>query len=466
MASKRFLLEDNLSCSVCCDVFKDPVLLGCSHSFCKSCLLVFWQQKGSQECPVCRGKSSTENPPCNRVLKDLCEAFLQERARSDVLCSLHSEKLKLFCQEDKQPICLVCQTSKKHKGHDCCPIEEAAVDHREELKTALSPLEKKLEVFNKVKVICDQTSGHIKNQAQQTEMQIKKEFEKLHQFLHDEEKVRIAALREEEELKSQLMREKIEEMSRYFQSLSETIRAIEEELKTDDISFLQSFMDSMNIAKVTLPDPEMVSGALIDVAKHLTNLPFRVWKKMKEMVQYTPVTLDPNTAHQGLILSEDLTSVAYSDKTQQLPDNPERVQTYPVVLGSEGFDSGTHSWDVEVGESTQWILGVAKESVQRKEDLGFWEGSWNVWYCENIYNMRTPLESWTAFTVKQRPQKIRVQLDWDGGKLSFTDPDTDTHLHTFTDTFTERVFPHIYNYDKDHSLKVLPVNVSVNTGSV
>ena len=129
MASKLSPSEDNISCPVCCDVFKDPVLLGCSHSFCKNCLQVLWKQ-GSQECPVCRGKSSTENPPCNRALKDLCEAFLQERARSDVLCSLHSEKLKLFCQEDKQPICLVCQTSKKHKGHDCCPIEEAAVDHR------------------------------------------------------------------------------------------------------------------------------------------------------------------------------------------------------------------------------------------------------------------------------------------------------------------------------------------------
>ena len=70
-------------------------------------------------------------------------------------------------------------------------------------------------------------------------MQIKKEFEKLHQFLHDEEEVRIAALREEEEQKSQLMKEKIEEMSRDIQSLSDTIRAIEEELKTDDISFLQ-----------------------------------------------------------------------------------------------------------------------------------------------------------------------------------------------------------------------------------
>ncbi|XP_062316487.1 nuclear factor 7, brain-like [Osmerus eperlanus] len=408
---------------------------------------VFWQQKGSQECPVCRGESSTENPPCNRVLKDLCEAFQQERARSDVLCSLHSEKLKLFCQEDKQPICLVCQTSKKHKGHDCCPIEEAAVDHREQLKI-------------------HSTSGHIKNQAQQTEVQIKKEFEKLHQFLHDEEKVRIAALREEEELKSQLMKENIEEMSRDLQSLLDTIRAIEEELKTDDISFLQSFMDSMNIPKVTLPDPEMVSGALIDVAKHLSNLPFRVWEKMKEMVHYTPVILDPNTANCHLTLSEDLTSVAYSDKTQQLPNNPEREQICPVVLGSEGFDSGTHSWEVEVGESTSWVLGVVKESVQRKGDLGFWEGSWNVWCNENIYKIRTPLESWTAFTVKQRPQKIRVQLDWDGGKLSFTDPDTDTHLHTFTHTFTERVFPYIYNLDKDHSLKVLPVNVSVSIGSV
>ena len=185
------------------------------------------------------------------------------------------------------------------------------------------------------------------------------------------------------------------------------------------------------------------------------------------VVYAAPVTLDPNTANPHLILSEDLTSVAFSEERQQLPDNPERVLNYFVVLGSEGFGSGTHSWDVEVGESTWWILGVAKESVQKKEELGFWEGSWNVYCYQNMYQICTPLEdTWTAFTVKQRPQKVRVQLDWDGGKLSFTDPDTDTHLHTFTHTFTERVFPHIYNNDKVHSLKVLPVKVSVNTGSV
>ena len=150
------------------------------------------------------------------------------------------------------------------------------------------------------------------------------------------------------------------------------------------------------------------------------------------VVYAAPVTLDPNTASPHLTLSEDLTSVAYSEERQQLLYNRERAQIYPVVLGSEGFDSGTHSWDVEVGENMCWLLGVTKESVRRKGENGFWEGSWSVYCYKNIYYMHTPLELLTPITVKQRPQKVRVQLDWDGGKLSFTDPDTDTHLHTFT----------------------------------
>ena len=79
-------------------------------------------------------------------------------------------------------------------------------------------------------------------QAQHTERQINEEFEKLHQFLRDEEAARLAALREEEERKSQMMKKNIEKMSREISSLSDTIRAIEEEMGADDITFLQVFL--------------------------------------------------------------------------------------------------------------------------------------------------------------------------------------------------------------------------------
>ncbi len=93
------LSEDDLSCPVCHEIFKNPVLLSCSHSLCKECLQQFWRTKKTQECPVCRRRSSRDNPPCNLVLKNLCESFLKERnerrsSGSEEICSLHSEKLK------------------------------------------------------------------------------------------------------------------------------------------------------------------------------------------------------------------------------------------------------------------------------------------------------------------------------------------------------------------------------------
>ncbi|KAL0199258.1 hypothetical protein M9458_007798, partial [Cirrhinus mrigala] len=80
-----------------------------------------------------------------------------------------------------------------------------------------------------------------------------------------------------------------------------------------------------------------------------------------------PVILDPNTAHPGLVVSDDLTSVTDSDY-QPVPDNPERFDEYYCVLGSEGFNSGTHCWDVEVKGCSFWSLGVTTASHQRKGD--------------------------------------------------------------------------------------------------
>ncbi|XP_042565472.1 zinc-binding protein A33-like [Clupea harengus] len=465
MASKPFSEED-FSCPVCCDIFKDPVVLSCSHSLCKACLQQFWETKISRECPVCRRISSMDHPPVSLTLKNLCETFLQERSQrtsagSEVLCSLHSEKLKLFCLDDKQPVCVVCRDSKTHKSHNFSPIDEAALDIKEVLKIKLEPLRNKFNTFEEVKLICDQTTAHIKTQTQHTEEMIKEEFEKLHQFLQDEEAARIAALREEEEQKSQMMKEKIQKMSREISSLSDTIRAIEEKMEADDITVLQNYKSTVERAQCTLQDPERVSGALINVAKHLGNLKFRVWEKMQEIVQYTPVILDPNTAADNLYLSEDLTSVRDSDEWQQLPDNPERFDEKASVLGSEGFNSGIHCWDVEVGENTWWVVGVMTESLQRKGNYASMSGLWFVYYQDGKYRASSSPQPSTLLTVKQKLQRIRVQLDWDRGELSFSDPDNNTHLHTLTHTFTERVFPYLSVSSNLPPLRMLPVRASV-----
>ncbi|XP_030641316.1 tripartite motif-containing protein 35-like [Chanos chanos] len=350
MASKRLFSELDFSCPVCCDIFRDPVVLSCSHSFCKACMERFWKTKRSRECPVCR-RLNIIDPPVNLALRNLCETFLQERSQrtsagSEEFCSLHNEELTLFCLEDKQLVCWVCQMSHKHKNHYFHPVEEAAKEQKKELKTELKSLQAKLRIFQKLKLTCDRTAERIKVQALNTERQIRKEFEMLHQFLRDEEAVGITALREEEEQKTQMMKEEIKEMSVKMLSLSDTIRAIEDQLKAEDILFLQ----------------------------------------------VCPVILDPNTADPRLILSDDLTSVRYSEERQQLPDNPERFDCY--------YDK---------------------------------------------HDAVSPEEPWTPLRVSKKLQRIRVELDWDKAPV-ILDPNTASPQLVLSEDLTSKLANGTYTY--------------------
>ncbi|XP_016321761.1 nuclear factor 7, brain-like [Sinocyclocheilus anshuiensis] len=450
--------SEDFSCPICLDIFKDPdpVVLSCSHSFCKECLQQFWRTKETQECPLCRRRSSRDDPPYNLALKNLCESLRRQRnerrsSGSEEICSLHSEKLKLFCLEDKQPVCLVCRDSQKYINHTFRPINEVVSSYKEELNTALKTLQEKLTHGEKMKRECMKTVQHIKSQAEHTERQIKQQFEKLHRFLRDEEEATITALREEEEEKKRMMKEKLEEINRHISVLSHTIKNTEKMMKDNDVCFLKKFPVSMERVQISSqPDPQMPSGALIRVPRYSGNLPFRVWKKMRDIVQNTPVILDPNTANRDLVLSDDLSSVRYSWKKQPLPDNPERFDYYSCVLGSEGFNSGTHCWDVEIKKSQCWNLGVTTASNQRKGRDLFSADVWCVWY--GLYEP-------SGFPVEQDLEQVRVYLDYDGGTVSFSDPVTNTHLHTFTTTFTDTVLPF---FTKCHTIQTRFQGITFN----
>ena len=166
-------LESYLNCYVCSETFRDPVSLGCHHSFCSSCLTKFWDQAENKNCPVCERKSSKETFDINLLLKDLADSFAgrhkagpsEKRRReetvevdeavqveegvevacskqsekfktvvwvveeSEVICSLHSKKIWMFYQEDKEPVCSECHGS-KHRSHTCVLVDKAAQENR------------------------------------------------------------------------------------------------------------------------------------------------------------------------------------------------------------------------------------------------------------------------------------------------------------------------------------------------
>uniref|UniRef100_A0A3B4BJU5 Tripartite motif containing 35-13 n=1 Tax=Periophthalmus magnuspinnatus TaxID=409849 RepID=A0A3B4BJU5_9GOBI len=451
--------DESLSCPICRDVFKDSIVLTCSHSFCQVCIEQWWtasEEEQGKKCPICIRSPSRKEPIQNLALKNaakVLERWKEKRKPSEEekeeVCSLHGENLQLFCLRDFEPVCLVCRDAKAHEYHPFRPVTEAVESLRVSLEEDLTQLTNKLDRFQKFQENGELCLRHIKRQSAHAKKIIQDEFKNFHEFLMQEEETRIKALREEEEQKTQRIKDKMEAVNREIEALTKTIKATEEQLGDADVSFLLKY--KAVVARVQryplVEEPQVGPGALIDQAKHLGNLAFNIWSSMKTMVHYSPVILDPNTAHPELVLSDDLTSFALGEE-QKLPKNPERIRMdIEIVRGSVGLDSGSHSWDVYVGECTNWELGVVTESA----------------YC--ILDFKETTRTFTAhkrevapLKVQMCPHRIRLHLECDKRKLTFYDADNNKVIHAFVHIHEQKLFP-VFVSGRDEQMTILPKKI-------
>ncbi|XP_057204513.1 zinc-binding protein A33-like isoform X2 [Triplophysa rosa] len=413
MAAECPFLEEDLTCPLCYEVFKDPVTLNCNHSFCKRCIHTRWECRGLQHCPVCYRTASSSRPSINRALKRVSDVFKQKpehfMVKSMKRCSIHNEELKFFCRKDAELICAVCTSTRSHANHNYCSITEA--------------------------------TSEILTQAAQTAEEIKKEYEKLHEFLREDERARLIVLKDQTKSKTGMVSEQLEEVNKIIEELTDITNYVEPITIADDLSFLKECKEAIKRTTYIVPEAEYPAGAIIDVFQYLGSLKHGVWKRMERAVNCCPVNFDPNTAHPNLIISDELTTVKYG-KQQQVPDNPKRCMSRIAVLAACGFSSGKHCWHVEV-DNSEWYIGVARESIRRKssEFLNPTNGFWVIGLSNEAYRAQTSPH--TRLSLKRKPQIVTVELDYEKGKVSFTYTTDGSSIYTFKDVrFKESIFPY------------------------
>ncbi|XP_030045325.1 E3 ubiquitin-protein ligase TRIM39-like [Microcaecilia unicolor] len=198
---------------------------------------------------------------------------------------------------------------------------------------------------------------------------------------------------------------------------------------------------------MTFPVPEAVSTDL--KLGFQLSFPQQLKKWITKFEGFVNVTLDPETAHPYLLLSDDRKSVRRGNTRQKVPDTPQRFDTYPCVLGSEGFTSGRHYWEVEVGDVSYCTLGVCKDSVRRKGKITLApeEGFWTVrlWKEQRCCALTSPE---THLPLSEIPRTVGILLDYEAGKVSFYNAENKSLLFTFTDTFTGKLRPFFMNYSE------------------
>uniref|UniRef100_A0A8C6UWA7 E3 ubiquitin-protein ligase TRIM39-like n=1 Tax=Neogobius melanostomus TaxID=47308 RepID=A0A8C6UWA7_9GOBI len=497
------LSEDQFLCSICLEVFTDPVTTPCGHSFCNICINKHWDNCDHCNCPVCKEEFSSrpklrtntfilemvsefKNKPqkedteslesdstgAGDVLCDVCPEPKLKALKSCLVCQTsycpnhltphntvprlkkhqliapvenleericpeHERLLDMFCRDHSQLICVQCSCS-FHKSHNTVPLKEQCEEEQSELQQKIQERKEKIQEL--------QRSVELSQENADREMKEGVEFfndlMKLVQETLDQFKQSI-------EQKHQEIKEKAEELMKEVESeisaLEQRRAQMEEIWKSDDhFHFVQTFtldkpapeMNDWTEVSVRAPSYEgRVAIAVSDLTN--TSLTPKIKKlldcELKHVKQHAVgVTLDPDTAHPNLVVSADHKRVIYTEQSKPLPDTTERFSSSLYVLGKQKFSSGKFYFEVQVKEKTDWGLGVATESVDRKGDTvgSLYTGYWDTYGGSNHQH------PWPS------PQRVGVFVDYEEGLVCFFDAETSAIFHSFTDcSFNESILP-------------------------
>nr|XP_055059664.1 tripartite motif-containing protein 16-like isoform X3 [Misgurnus anguillicaudatus] len=435
------------------------------------------------KCDVCTERKYKAIKSCLVCLESYCQTHFEQHEAfrtgkrhkvidvtgrlQEMICSQHDKLIEVYCRTDQRCICFLC-TMDEHKNHDTVSAEAERTekqrlleDKQRKLHQRIQEKEKKLQDLResvKIHTISAQTAvDDTERIFTQLIRSIERRRSEVIQLIRDQEKTAVS--RAEDLLKK--LKQEIDDLRRRndeMEKLSQT---------KDHISFLQSFQslssspgssDNITVSSLLSFDDVMKSVTKLkekmeDFCKEeiekisekvslIVVIPTNEPKIRDEFLQYFSLfSLDPNTPHRRICLSEENRAAACTDTFQQYPDHPDRFDGWSQVLCRESL-CGRCYWEIEW--SGHVYISVSYKSISRKgrgQECGFGRNdqSWSLFcspsecsFIHNKINTNLPVVS----------SKIGVYVDHSSGSLSFYSvSDTMTLIHRVNTTFTKPLYP-------------------------
>ncbi|XP_068121941.1 E3 ubiquitin-protein ligase TRIM11-like [Hyperolius riggenbachi] len=494
-------LSQELECPVCLSIYTDPVILRCGHNFCRVCIervLDTQEESGGYSCPECR-EEFTERPTLQRniALRKIAESFLStqpdqeeagvfcsncvdssvkavkyclhcdvslcgkhlrvhSKAPEHVLCdpntslenrkcSVHKKILEYYCTEDAACICVYCIAG-QHRGHQVEMLDEASEKKKKKLRNVLQKLMAETEEAEKRVQSLEEHKRKAQEKADGETERVTALFRDLRRRLDDLEKRVLSDIMRQAQQVTQSYNDVIRQLEIKKEELSRKMRHIEELCNmTDPLTVLQESDtgDLCDTEDRERHDKQLHDGGDLDVAgiSHTlhTGLSDIMSGQTSGLPVYADILLDVNTASNDLHISADRKTASQADRRQNRPKTPKRFQN-DQVLSRQRFSSGRYYWEVDVGGSDKWTVGMCYPSMARRGDqsvIGCNNKSWCLYRYYNQYSIVHDRKD-IRLPDKIPSDRVRICLDYEAGQISFyalCDPTR--HLHTFTAAFTE-----------------------------